>query len=48
MLKEFPNAYKYLLSQEKTLKKRDKGNTQSYPTWYAYGRTCRKNGSGNR
>lgn len=39
MLKEFPNAYKYLLSQEKTLKKRDKGNTQSYPTWYAYGRT---------
>ena len=39
MLKEFPNAYKYLLSQEETLKKRDKGNTQSYPTWYAYGRT---------
>lgn len=39
MLKEFPYAYKYLLSQQKTLNNRDKGHTQSYPTWYAYGRT---------
>lgn len=39
MLKDFPYAYKYLLSQKETLHKRDKGNTLSYPTWYAYGRT---------
>ena len=39
MLNEFPYAYKYLLSKIKILNKRDKGNTQSYPAWYAYGRT---------
>lgn len=39
MLEEFPYAYKYLLSQKERLRKRDKGNTQGYPEWYAYGRT---------
>ena len=39
MLKDFPYAYKYLLSQKEALNKRDKGNTLGYPTWYAYGRT---------
>ena len=39
MLEEFPYAYKYLLSQKERLRKRDKGNTQGYPAWYAYGRT---------
>ncbi|MBO5313886.1 MAG: SAM-dependent DNA methyltransferase [Prevotella sp.] len=39
MLKDFPYAYKYLLSQKEALNKRDKGNTLGYPMWYAYGRT---------
>lgn len=35
----FPYAYAYLLSQRKQLAERDKGKTDKYPTWYAYGRT---------
>lgn len=35
----FPYAYAYLSSQRKQLAKRDKGKTDKYPTWYAYGRT---------
>lgn len=36
---EFPCAYYYLKSQRTVLKDRDKGKTQKYPAWYAYGRT---------
>lgn len=35
----FPYTYVYLSSQRKQLAKRDKGKTDKYPTWYAYGRT---------
>ena len=37
--KEFPCAYSYLESQRTVLNSRDKGKTQKYPAWYAYGRT---------
>ncbi len=36
---QYPYTYKYLESQKKILKERDKGNTDDYPAWYAYGRT---------
>lgn len=39
MQKEFPFAYKYLSTKREQLLKRDKGKTQKYPAWYAYGRT---------
>ena len=39
MLKEFPFAYQYLSTKKDQLLKRDKGKTQKYPVWYAYGRT---------
>ena len=35
----FPYTYAYLSSQRKQLAERDKGKTDKYPTWYAYGRT---------
>lgn len=35
----FPHAYDYLLAQRPELEKRDKGHTEKYPTWYAFGRT---------
>ena len=35
----FPYTYIYLLSQREQLAERDKGKTDKYPTWYAYGRT---------
>ena len=37
--KSFPLAYEYLLSQKDLLSTRDKGKTNHYPAWYAYGRT---------
>lgn len=36
---QYPFAYAYLLSKKDVLLKRDKGKTEKYPTWYAYGRT---------
>mgnify|MGYP005929159577 FL=1 len=36
---EYPCAYAYLLSKRDILMKRDKGKTEKYPAWYAYGRT---------
>lgn len=36
---KYPNAYNYLLDEKETLKKRDKGHTDDYSAWYAYGRT---------
>lgn len=39
MKTSFPYTYAYLSSQRKQLAKRDKGKTDKYPTWYAYGRT---------
>lgn len=35
----FPKAYQYLLNQREELAKRDKGKGESYPYWYAFGRT---------
>ncbi len=34
----WPMAYEYLLENKDILKKRDKGKTQNYDAWYAYGR----------
>ncbi len=34
----YPNAYKYLLSSRTELDKRDKGKTEKYESWFAYGR----------
>lgn len=39
MMNSFPKAYAYLKSRKKVLLSRDKGNTSSYPQWYAFGRT---------
>lgn len=39
MKSSFPYTYAYLSSQRKQLAKRDKGKTDKYPAWYAYGRT---------
>lgn len=39
MQMQYPFAYAYLLSKKDVLLKRDKGKTEKYPTWYAYGRT---------
>lgn len=36
---KYPKTYSYLLSQKSVLSKRDKGHTEKYPTWYAFGRT---------
>lgn len=36
---DYPNAYAYLLDNRERLEKRDKGKTDRYPTWYAFGRT---------
>ena len=35
----YPLAYYYLHSQRSLLAERDKGKTEHYPAWYAYGRT---------
>lgn len=35
----YPYAYKFLEDNKKDLLNRDKGNTEKYPAWYAYGRT---------
>jgi adenine-specific DNA-methyltransferase len=34
----YPLAYQYLLKSKKVLEKRDKGKTEKYDTWFAYGR----------
>ena len=39
MQEQFPMALAYLRSQRGGLAKRDKGHTEDYPMWYAYGRT---------
>lgn len=36
---KYPNAYNYLLDEKVVLRKRDKGHTDKYSAWYAYGRT---------
>lgn len=35
----YPSAYAYLSVNREQLAKRDKGKTDKYPAWYAYGRT---------
>lgn len=39
MSNEYPYTLKYLETRRKVLLLRDKGNTRSYPQWYAFGRT---------
>lgn len=39
MQRDFPKAMDYLLSQKNNLLFRDKGKTNHYPQWYAYGRS---------
>lgn len=39
MIDCFPLAYQYLLESYDVLKKRDRGKTENYPEWYAFGRT---------
>lgn len=39
MKSKYPKAYEYLLFNYEDLHKRDKGKTDNYPEWYAYGRT---------
>lgn len=39
MMRCFPKAYAYLKERKKVLLARDKGDTSSYPQWYAFGRT---------
>lgn len=39
MRMDFPLAYSYLQENRELLSKRDKGHTDKYPVWYAYGRT---------
>jgi len=38
MMNKFPMAYKYLLTIKNMLLQRDKGKTEKYEAWYAYGR----------
>lgn len=37
--KMYPEAYAFLLEYKNDLLNRDKGKTEKYPAWYAYGRT---------
>ena len=39
MRKKYPGTWDYLNAKKKVLQGRDKGKTQSYPQWYAFGRT---------
>lgn len=39
MSQDYPLALRYLEAKRDVLMKRDKGNTNSYPQWYAFGRT---------
>lgn len=36
---DFPRTLRYLEAKRNVLMERDKGNTSSYPQWYAFGRT---------
>lgn len=38
MMETYPLTYKYLLSVKSKLIQRDRGKTDKYPEWYAYGR----------
>ena len=39
MVQDFPRTLRYLETKRDVLMERDKGNTSSYPQWYAFGRT---------
>lgn len=39
MVQDFPRTLRYLEIKRDVLMERDKGNTSSYPQWYAFGRT---------
>lgn len=39
MKSDYPSAYAYLSVNREQLAERDKGKTDKYPEWYAYGRT---------
>lgn len=48
MQKKYPCAYEFLLKYKEKLDKRDKGKTEKYPCWYAYGRTQGMNNFGKK
>jgi adenine-specific DNA-methyltransferase len=39
MMACYPMAYAYFISQRENISTRDKGHTENYPEWYAFGRT---------
>lgn len=43
---QYPNTYAFLLEYKDKLDSRDKGKTENYPAWYAYGRTQGMNNTG--
>lgn len=44
----YPMAYAFLYEHKDKLLGRDKGNTEKYPAWYAYGRTQGMNNQGKK
>lgn len=42
----YPSTYAFLKEYKEKLNKRDKGKTDNYPAWYAYGRTQGMNNTG--
>ncbi len=48
MKSQYPNAYKFLCEYKEKLLGRDKGKTDDYPAWYAYGRTQGMNNQGTK
>lgn len=46
MREKYPYTYNFLLEYKSKLDGRDKGKTENYPAWYAYGRTQGMNNTG--
>lgn len=46
MQSEYPYTYEFLKEYKDKLNSRDKGKTDNYPAWYAYGRTQGMNNTG--
>jgi adenine-specific DNA-methyltransferase len=39
LMSKYPKCYNHLILNKELLGKRDRGNQEKYPTWYAYGRS---------
>ena len=48
MMNRFPLTYQFLFKYKTVLEKRDKGNMNNYPTWYAYGRSQGMHNTGKK